>query len=62
MALNVLCLGIERDEQSEDLWSIYLPLFRHHRRGDIANEEVEDIVENAVLLLPFSRKVWREVT
>lgn len=61
IALHTLCLGIELNDQSEELWSAYIPILRlHYERQCLPIDEVE-ILDKVLLLMPLCRAVWLEV-
>ena len=61
MALYTLCIGIERNDQSELLWTAYIPILRQHYVQTAVEFEQVEIVDQALMLLPLSKSVWDEV-
>jgi len=61
MALHTLCLGIELNDQSETLWSYYIPILRQHYTDTCVPIDEIEILDQALMLMPLSRNVWNEV-
>ncbi|XP_076825172.1 uncharacterized protein LOC143470765 isoform X3 [Clavelina lepadiformis] len=62
LALHTLCIGIEENDQSEALWSTYIPMLRQLHDGDTCHNQDELLVlDQVVILLPLSKCIWDEV-
>ena len=64
--MHLLCVGIEKNQSSELLWTAYLPyLYKHIKliKGSITHDNMEDleIVDQALNILPLSKPLWEEV-
>lgn len=57
LALHTMCLALEENSFSGELWSHYLHLL-HARRGGQSHEDLDEMVSQAIELVPVSTQIW----
>ena len=60
LALHTMCLALEENPYSGELWAQYLSLL-HDRRSDQNGQDLDEMVSQAIELVPLSTAVWNQV-
>nr|XP_039255079.1 uncharacterized protein LOC120331961 [Styela clava]XP_039255080.1 uncharacterized protein LOC120331961 [Styela clava]XP_039255081.1 uncharacterized protein LOC120331961 [Styela clava] len=60
LALHTMCLALEENPYVGELWGHYLGLLRR-RKGAESNEDLDEMVTQAIELVPLSPHVWNQL-